>query len=126
MGVRHVIVETIQSGSLVLAKRSDGVDTCILMQHYQGLVSSDVMYYYAWSLNHQAFVIIYSVDIIGVIDENFGLQIEMTYPNTDSDGGYAANGFRWRAVSGVNPDEVDPNGFIDIAGPFDQTNKDEE
>ena len=121
-----MIVETIQSGSLVLAKRSDGVDTCILMQHYQGLVSSDVMYYYAWSLNHQAFVIIYSVDIIGVIDDNFGLQIEMTYPNVDSDIGYAANGFRWRAVSGVNPDEVDPNGFIDIAGRFDKSDKDEE
>ncbi len=120
-----MIVQTIQSGALVLATRSDGVDTCVIMRHYSGLVSSDIMYYYAWSLNHQAFVIIYDVDILGVIDEDFGMEIEFTYPEFKSDIGYAANGFRWRAVTGVCPQDSDSNGVIDISGPFDTDDPDD-
>ena len=121
-----MIVKTIQSGALVLAKRSCGVDSCIVLQHYSGLVSAEIMYYYAWSISQQAFVIIYDVDILGVIDENFGMEIEITYPEIESGTGYAANGFRWRAVTGVDPNSVESNGFVDIIGPFDEDSLDEE
>ena len=120
-----MIVKNIQTGALVLAKREDIIDTCVIMSHYSGLVDSNTMYYYAWSLMHQGFVIIYSNDILGIIDDDFGLQIEMTYPEFESDIGYAANGFRWRAVSGVNPNDVDSNGIVDISGPFDSDEIDE-
>ena len=125
-GVVCVIVKTIQSGSLVLAKRSNGVDTCIILQHYSGLVSSEVMYYYSWSIREQAFVIIYDVDILGVIDDDFGMELEITYPEVESNTGYAANGFRWRAVTGIDPNNVESNGFLDIIGPFDEDSLEED
>ena len=121
-----MIVQSIKTGALVLAKRSGVKDTCVILEHYSGIVDCHgVLYYYAWSISQQSFVVIYSTDIIGVIDEQFGLEIELSYPDFESDIGYAANGFRWRAVSGINPNDVHSNGIIDICGPFD-TEDDEE
>ena len=121
-----MIIQSIQTGALVLAKRSGTKDTCVILQDYSGIVDCHgVLYYYAWSMTQQSFVVIYSTDIIGIIDEDFGLEIELSYPKFESDIGYAANGFRWRAVSGVNPNDVDPNGIVDIHGPFDTDDVDE-
>ena len=121
-----MIITSIQSGALVLARRSGTTDTCIILQNYSGLVSSDgVLYYYAWSLKDQSFAVIYSTDIIGIIDDDFGMELELTYPKFESDLSYAANGFRWRAVTGINPSEVEPNGVVDISGPFDTDDQDD-
>ena len=114
-----MIVQTIESGALVLAKRSTCVDTCVIIRYYTGLVSSDVMYYYAWSMTDQAFVIIYDVDIIGVIDNDFGMSIEFTYPSDqNSEFSYAANGFRWRVISTLKPDDADSDEVVAISGSY--------
>jgi len=125
--VRSTLSMSIPEGALILARKGETVHTCVVITDYSSImVDSIFSYYYAWSMTIDSCILVYTDEVMTVLDDKTRYDVKVEYSDLGMAEGYSINPFRWLPNSSTSPEDFEhcDNNEVGLRSVFDLSGTD--
>ena len=106
--MRSTLSMSIPEGALILARKGETVHTCVVITDYSSImVDSIFSYYYAWSMTIDSCILVYTDEVMTVLDDKTRYDVKVEYSDLGMAEGYSINPFRWLPNSSTSPEDFE-------------------
>ena len=125
--MRSTLSTSIPEGALILARKGETVHTCVVITDYSSImVDSIFSYYYAWSMTIDSCILVYTDEVMTVLDDKTRYDVKVEYSDLGMAEGYSINPFRWLPNSSTSPEDFEhcDNNEVGLRSVFDLSGTD--
>ena len=125
--MRPTLSMSIPEGALILARKGETVHTCVVITDYSSImVDSIFSYYYAWSMTIDSCILVYTDEVMTVLDDKTRYDVKVEYSDLGMAEGYSINPFRWLPNSSTSPEDFEhcDNNEVGLRSVFDLSGTD--
>ncbi len=125
--MRSTLSMSIPEGALILARKGETVHTCVVITDYSSImVDSIFSYYYAWSMTIDSCILVYTDEVMTVLDDKTRYDVKVEYSDLGMAEGYSINPFRWLPNSSTSPEDFEhcDNNEVGLRSVFDLSGTD--